>query len=267
MNKLPELAKLEAIARDAASKHIMPLFGNAERRFKSDKSVVTEADLATQQALYKSLKDNWPEFGFLAEEMTAEEQKQHLQNNEQGLWIVDPLDGTSNFAAGIPYFAISIALIVNGKVRIGLVYDPNRNEAFSATDSTPSQLNGTAIAEVAAKVATPEKLSQCIGVVDFKRLPAELATKIATRQPFSSQRSFGSVALDWCWLAAHRFHVYLHGRSNIWDYAAGDLIFRQAGGHSCTLDNEAVFYPDVTPRSAVAALDEKHFESWKAFLA
>ena len=262
MKQLPDLAKLEAIAREAASTHIMPLFGHSQRHYKADKSVVTEADFATQQQLQKALKSNWPEFDFLAEEMSADEQKRHLQNHEQGLWIVDPLDGTSNFAAGIPYFAISIALIIKGKVRVGLVYDPNRDEAFTATDSTPALLNGSPI----PKVTAPEKLSQCIGVVDFKRLSGNLAAKIATRQPFSSQRSFGSVALDWCWLAARRFHVYLHGRSNIWDYAAGDLIFRQAGGCSCTLDDEAVFVPDVTPRSAVAAMNEKHFEEWKSFL-
>ena len=262
MYQLPDLAKLEAIVRDAASSNILPLFGNTQRRYKADKSVVTEADLATQKALQNSLKANWPAYDFLAEEMTVDEQKQHLQNHEQGLWIVDPLDGTSNFAAGIPYFAISIALIIEGKVRLGLVYDPTRNEAFSATDCSPALLNGWPI----AKVAAPEKLSQCIGVVDFKRLPADLAAKIATQQPFSSQRSFGSVALDWCWLAAQRFHIYLHGRSNIWDYAAGDLIFRQAGGFSCTLDGEDVFIADVTPRSAVAAMDKQHFENWKAFL-
>jgi myo-inositol-1(or 4)-monophosphatase len=262
MNQLPDVATLEVIVRDAASTHIMPFFGHAQRHYKADKSVVTEADFATQQYLQESLKANWPQYDFLAEEMTAEEQKQHLQNHEQGLWIVDPLDGTSNFAAGIPYFAISIALIIKGKVRLGLVYDPNRDEAFSATEHTPALLNGIEI----PKVNAPEKLSQCIGVVDFKRLPGELAAKLATQQPFSSQRSFGSVALDWCWLAAHRFHVYLHGRSNIWDYAAGDLIFRQAGGYSCTLEGDQIFVADVTPRSAMAAMEEKHFESWKAFL-
>ena len=105
-----------------------------------------------------------------------------------------------------------------------------------------------------------------MGMVDLKRLPGELIERFAVASPYRSQRSFGSVALDWCWLAANRFHVYLHGRSNIWDYAAGELIFRRAGGHSCTLAGEPVFQPTVKPRSAVGALDEQHFQTWAKFL-
>ena len=76
--------------------------------------------------------------------------------------------------------------------------------------------------------------------IDFKRLDGPLATRLATEIPYASQRSFGSVALDWCWLAAGRCHIYLHGRSHLWDYAAGELILAEAGGYSCTLDGEPV---------------------------
>jgi myo-inositol-1(or 4)-monophosphatase len=87
-----------------------------------------------------------------------------------------------------------------------------------------------------------------------------------TDTPYASQRSFGSVALDWCWLAAGRCHVYLHGRSNIWDYAAGNYIFEAAGGHAATLQGEAVFTAALTPRSSVAAVDRPLFEAWSAWL-
>ncbi len=256
------MEELVAIVRNIAADQLMPHFGQISRQYKADKSIVTAADIATQKALISELKKRWPDFDFLAEEMSAEQQEQQMSQAESGLWIVDPLDGTSNFAAGIPYFAISIALYYKGEVRLGLVYDPNRDEAFTATDTRESTCNGHPL----EPSDSPAKLSRAIGVVDFKRLPAELATRLVTEQPFSSQRSFGSVALDWCWLAANRFHVYLHGRSNIWDYAAGELIFRQAGGHSCTLDGEAIFRPSVRPRSAVGALDKDYFRQWTAFL-
>ena len=103
-------------------------------------------------------------------------------------------------------------------------------------------------------------------MVDLKRLPAGLIEALATAPPYRSQRSFGSVALDWCWLAAGRCHVYLHGRSNIWDYAAGNFIFDTAGGFSTTLQGEAVFTPALTPRSSVAAVDRSLFQAWTAWL-
>ena len=262
MMNLPGINELIEILRKTAQQQLMPHFGQISRQYKVDRSIVTDADLATQASLQQQLESRWPEYEFLAEEMTAEQQAQRMADHSTGLWIVDPLDGTSNFAAGIPYFAISVALYIKGKIRLGIVYDPNRDEAFSATDTGEASLNGAAL----KPADTPAKLAQCIGVVDLKRLTPELATRLVTQQPFASQRSFGSVALDWCWLAANRFHVYLHGRSNIWDYAAGELIFRQAGGISCTLDGDAIFHPSVAPRSAVAAMNRDHFEQRANFL-
>jgi myo-inositol-1(or 4)-monophosphatase len=102
--------------------------------------------------------------------------------------------------------------------------------------------------------------------VDFKRLSPALATRLVGELPYASQRSFGSVALDWCWLALGRGHVYLHGRSNIWDYSAGNYIFTMAGGYSCTLDGENIFIDDLQPRSSVAAVDKKLFHEWTEWI-
>ena len=97
---------------------------------------------------------------------------------------------------------------------------------------------------------------------DKLRLSPGLATKIVSEIPYASQRSFGSVALDWCWLAMGRGHVYLHGRSNIWDYAAGHFIFKKAGGRSCTLEGESIFINELTARSSVGAVDDALFKEW-----
>ena len=112
------------------------------------------------------------------------------------------------------------------------------------------------------KKAADVSLDKCTALIDFKRLDSELAARIASTPPYSSQRSFGGVALDWCWLAAGRVHIYLHGKQNLWDYAAGLLIFNEAGGRSCTLQGEPVFDFSLKPRSAVAALDDKLFGAW-----
>jgi myo-inositol-1(or 4)-monophosphatase len=109
-------------------------------------------------------------------------------------------------------------------------------------------------------------LKNCIAMVDFKRLKPELAATLAAHQPFGSQRNFGSSALDWCWLADGRFHVYLHGGQKLWDYAAGCLILAEAGGKALTLDGEEVIAPGLLPRSVVATLDLELYQIWTAWV-
>ena len=245
----------------AAQEELLPRFARVERQHKRDGSVLTEADLAVQSRLAAQLQQQWPETVFLGEEMTAVEQADLLASG-QPVWCLDPLDGTSNFAAGIPFFSISLALLQQGKVLLGMVYDPVRDECFSASPEQGAQLNG----EPLRVKQTGLELKQTTALIDFKRLEQDLATRLVTAIPYASQRSFGSVALDWCWLAAGRCHLYLHGRSNIWDYAAGNMIFHAAGGYSCTLEGDAIFTHSLTPRSSVAAVDQSLFAAWTAWL-
>jgi myo-inositol-1(or 4)-monophosphatase len=198
----------------------------------------------------------------LGEEMSEAVQQRHLSQGRP-LWCLDPLDGTSNFTAGIPYYSISLALIENGKVDLGVVYDPVRDELFHADLSSPAMLNGVPIKALGSgDPQSQPDLKQSIALVDFKRLDAELAARLAVSPPYKSQRSFGSVALDWCWLTTNRVNVYLHGRSNIWDYAAGHFIFQRAGGYSCTLDEEPIFEANLKARSCVAAVNGQLFDEW-----
>ncbi len=261
MTTLPSLDSLRPLVINCARDELLPRFKQVARRFKSDGSIVTEADLAVQQRLASQLRARWPHIRFLGEEMASDEQTRLLAG-EDPLWCLDPLDGTSNFASGIPFFAVSLALLQHGRVVLGLVYDPMRDECFGADASGAAWLNGQPLQLENSGL----ELQHCIAVVDFKRLPAELAGRLATARPYASQRSFGSVALDWCWLAADRGHVYLHGRQNLWDYAAGHFIFQRAGGHACTLDGEDVFTPSLTPRSALAAGDAALFQQWRSWI-
>jgi len=256
-----EFRALCAEIRTVASEELVPRFARVERGVKADGSFVTEADLAMQQRIETYLEEHWPEISFLGEEMPADEQKRLMQSGNP-YWCLDPLDGTSNFAAGIPYYAVSLALISDGRTRMGIVYDPNRDECFTALPDGGSFLNGQAL----KTKATGLKLNQTTALIDFKRLPTELASRLVTERPYASQRSFGGVALDWCWLAAERCHIYLHGKQNIWDYAAGLLVFIEAGGSAVNLDGTPLFVNALVPRAAVGAGDPELFEAWKTWL-
>jgi len=255
------LRTIQEIVVPAAREELLPRFARVERRRKDDGSVLTAADLAMQERVARQLLQHWPDTVFLGEEMSAAEQAQLLAS-DRPVWCLDPLDGTSNFAAGIPYFCMSLALLQQGRVTLGMVYDPLRDECFSADRAQGARLDGAPLKVPASGL----ELRQATALVDFKRLQPELAVRLVTEMPYASQRSFGSVALDWCWLAAGRCHVYLHGRSNIWDYAAGNFIFEAAGGYASTLQGEPVFTPALTPRSSVAAVDRPLFNAWSAWL-
>jgi len=204
------------------------------------------------------LRERWPSIDIVGEEMDEASQQQAMQHEHSGIWCIDPLDGTSNFAAGIPYYAVSVALLCEDEVKLGVVYDPSRKECFTAARGQGACLNGVPLKSQQPSVL----LAQSTALVDFKRLPAGLAKRLAAEPPYQSQRSFGAVALDWCWLAAGRCHVYLHGKQKLWDYAAGSLVLQEVGGQAVTLQGENVFAPTLQPRSAAAALDAELFRQW-----
>lgn len=244
-----------------AKQEVLSRFEKVGFETKADGSLLTEADTQMQIQTQAFLEQNWPEFAFLGEESPAAEQNAAMQS-KQGCWILDPVDGTSNFASGIPFFAVSLGLMIDSKIVAGLVYDPARDELFSARTGQGAELNGKPLTANTAKT----ELSQCSGIVDFKRLSPTLATNLAQKAPYSSQRSFGSVALDWCWIAAGRGQIYLHGAQQIWDYAGGWIILEEAGGFSATLEEEVVLYPEVVKRSAVAATSKQLFAEWQAYI-
>jgi len=254
--------RLRAIISRAAEEELLTRFNRVTSDFKADGSVVTQADLAMQKRIRDELSGLFPQYGFLAEEMDSKHQERQLEYAAQGLWILDPLDGTSNYAMGIPYFAVSLALIQDRNLQFAMVYDPSRRELFHAKAGEGAWLNDQRL----GTTPPPTPLAKGIGLVDLKRLPKELAQRLADSPPYASQRSFGSVALDLCWVAAGRVHVYLHGRHNLWDYAAGHLILRESGGHFVTLQGEKTTPLDTQPRSTAAALDRSLFREWCAWL-
>lgn len=256
--------RMRAIARQ----HM--LSGASSVETKADGSWVTAVDHAVQAAVQSWLAQQFPSVGFLGEEMTEEEQSvawADCLSGTRSLWVVDPLDGTSNFRAGFPVYSLTLALLNRGRVEAGLVYDPVRDELFHARRDAGAFLNGT---RLDVRPLPEIALARCLATVDFKRLPKALACRLASEAPFGSQRSIGSVALDWCWLAAGRIQVYVHGKQKPWDYAAGQLIALEAGVESAQLDGTRDV-PDavlaLAPRSAVAAVSPTLMDAWLAALA
>lgn len=243
----------------------MSRFESVSADIKADGTLVTAADLAIQQRLQRELATHWPQFALLGEEMGMAEQQDLLASPGPGLWCLDPLDGTSNFAAGIPFFAVSLALLSDGVAQLGVVYDAVRDECFSALRGQGAWLNGHRL--LAPKI--PAKLSEAMAMVDFKRLPAALVRALAERAPYRSQRSFGSVALDWCWVACGRCQVYLHGGQRLWDYAAGQLILDESGavgGLLSEYQGEWLDGCELTPRIAVAATHASLLAQWRDWI-
>lgn len=265
MFSIEELRRLEALIATAASEELIPRFRRVEARHKADGSLITEADLRMQARVLDELASHWPGFELLGEEMDAQQQKQLLDHSLRGLWVLDPLDGTANFASGMPFFGVSVALLAGGQVLAGVVYDPVRDESFSALLGQGAWLNG----EQLALADSPRRLREAMAMVDLKRLPGELIERFAIASPYRSQRSFGSVALDWCWLAAGRVQVYLHGGQKLWDYAAGSLVLAEAGGiGGLFLDYAGTPVEDLNlaPRIAIAATGEALFAEWDGWL-
>jgi len=262
---LPSIEALTRIVREAAREELLGRFSGVQRETKADGSLVTAADLAMQRRMREALAQRWSEIKFLGEEMSTQEHAVLLNEAAQhDLWCLDPLDGTTNFAAGVPYFAVSLALLREGKSEIGLVYDPVRDECFSARRGAGAQLNGRPLG---ARMPSASTLAHAVAGIDFKRLPGPLAARLAAEPPYASQRNFGASSLDWCWLADRRFHIYLHGGQRLWDYAAGSLILTEAGGDSVTLRGEPVFTLDVGPRSVIAAHDATLLDEWSRWIA
>ena len=249
------------VVTSIAQTEIMPRYLKVARQHKADGSLCTEADIATQAALAKELPRIAP-CPVLGEEMPSELQKERWHEGAGGLWCVDPIDGTSNFVNGLPYFAVSVALMREGRSVLGVIYDPVAGEVFYAEKGKGAFLNGE---RLPIKEYSPD-LRHCMAGVDLKRLRSKLAEQLASDPPYSSQRNYGASTLDWCYAAAGRFDVYLHGGQKLWDYAAGSLILEEAGGTMCTLNMDAFWDDNVWQRSVIAALNPDLFKAWKAWV-
>jgi myo-inositol-1(or 4)-monophosphatase len=256
-----DLIAVQDIIRLATEHSLSVYYTRSTADYKSDGSIVTEADLMLQQSLTTALAERYPAVLMLGEEISESAQLDALRNGDD-FWCLDPIDGTTNFHATMPLFSVSLGLISDGEVVMGIVYDPNRHEFFGAIRNQGLWING----ERVERPTQPQRLEDCVAFVDFKRLHAAVGSKLVQQQPYKSQRNIGTCALEWAWLAAGRANLLVHGREKIWDYSAGVLLNREAGGVSETFDGEPVFKLSLKPRSVIAASHPELFAKWASVL-
>jgi myo-inositol-1(or 4)-monophosphatase len=260
--KLPVSDDIAPLVRDAARRILLPGFGRSTHKRKADGSLVTSADLTMESALGETLNAQWPEIAFVSEEMEEAPRAAALCETGTPYWCLDPLDGTTNYVSGFPLFAVSLALVLECRVRLGIVYDPVRDELFRADRGRGAWVNRRPMSSPKPRADARTR----IAIVDLKRLPRALRRRLVEETPYASQRNLGVCALEWAWIAAGRADVYLHGAQKIWDHAAGTLLLEEAGGRAATLDGEPVFDGSGAPRSVCAALRPEIFDAWQAWL-
>jgi myo-inositol-1(or 4)-monophosphatase len=193
--------------------------------YKNAINLVTDADRAAEQCVIDYIGTRFPTHRFLAEERGRVE-----GTPSPYLWIIDPLDGTTNFAHGYPAYCVSIGLEYNGHCILGVIFDPSRNELFTATENHGAYLNGQPLQ--VSRTSTLDRSLLVTGFAyDIRETSRNNLDHFAT---FSLQaqgvRRTGSAALDLCYVAAGRFDGFWEVRLNPWDMAAGAVIVQEAGG-------------------------------------
>jgi myo-inositol-1(or 4)-monophosphatase len=209
-------------------------FGEVEHlqvSLKGPANFVSAADHRAEEILFTELAAARPGYGFL-----GEEGGRRAGTDETHTWIVDPLDGTSNFLHGIPHFAISMALEREGMIVAGLVYNPISDELFTAERGKGAFLNNQRL-RVAARKRLGDAIIAC-GLPHLGRGDLALGNReLAAVQPkVAGLRRFGAAALDLAWIAAGRFDGYWERALSPWDIAAGLILVREAGGFVTDLD-------------------------------
>jgi myo-inositol-1(or 4)-monophosphatase len=242
------LARAIDLAREAGEL-LRSGFGSVDTvEHKGVIDLVTDFDFRSERLLVDGLRRSFPEDPILAEEGGGA--------GGDRRWLIDPLDGTTNFAHGLPQFAVSIAYAEDGAVRLGVVYDPMREELFDALEGTGARMNGQAL-----RVSQTAELDQSLLATGF---PYDIRTHPVTNLNHFARlalrslgvRRLGSAALDLAYVACGRFDGYWELRLSPWDWAAGLLLVREAGGRVTSLDGGMdVFRP---PTSIVASNGHIH---------
>ncbi len=211
-------------AAKAAGEVLRNGFGqHQEVKYKGEVDLVTKADENAEQTIKGILQETFPHYGMLAEESGS------LEGEGDTRWIVDPLDGTTNYAHGVPVFCTSIALEKDSEVVLGVVHDPVANEIYAAERGSGATLNGEPI--LVSHTDEPIRALLATGFpYDRNEVPValEIFGQFALRT--QSMRRLGSAALDLCYVAAGRLDGYYERGIKVWDIAAGVLILREAGG-------------------------------------
>ncbi len=213
MNSISANLNVMIKASEKASKSLIRDFGEVENlqvSVKGPLDFVTNTDIKVEKILIEELTKSKKNFSILSEETGFIKNK-----DNKNIWIIDPIDGTSNFLHGIPHFAISIALQSENEIVSGLIFDPIKNEMFYAEKNNGSYLNNKRI-----RVSKKKEINKCLFATNGKKF----------KNTNLHNRKSGSAALDMAYVAAGRYDGYFQENLNLWDIAAGLILIKEAGG-------------------------------------
>jgi myo-inositol-1(or 4)-monophosphatase len=231
MNPTPrELLKVCDLAARAGAEQLLAWKGRFQARQKAPRDLVTDADLAAEKAIRAVIAAHFSDHGILGEEAPTPEEL-----DRPYCWVVDPLDGTVNYAHGNPCYGPSVAVASRGKLLAGVVYDPERDECFAAAAAEGATLNG-----VPMSVSSERAVENALAAVSFPTVVTADAPDVRaflTAAPVClAMRRTGSAALNLAYVACGRFDAHWAYEINPWDSAAGVLLVQEAGGVATAWD-------------------------------
>ena len=230
MNSISPNLNLMIKACEKASKIIIRDFGELENlqvSKKGPKDFVTKTDKRVEKILIEELSKSKKNYSFITEETGK-----IINKNKDIFWIIDPIDGTTNFLHGVPHFAISIALKYEEEIVAGLIFDPIKNEIFYAEKNNGSFFNNSRV-----RVSNKSILEDC--------LFASNNEGVKLIYPKLNLRNTGCAALDLAYVGCGRFDGYFHNKINLWDIAAGKIIIEEAGGRVNDISNFQINNIDI----------------------
>ena len=230
MNVISPNLNLMIKACEKASKIIIRDFGEIENlqvSKKGPKDFVTKTDKRVEKILINELTKTKRNYSFITEETGK-----ILNKDKETFWIIDPIDGTTNFLHGVPHFAISVALQKNNEILIGLIFDPIKNEIFYAEKNNGAYFNNSRV-----RVSNKVNLDDCLFATNNDG--------IKFLHPKLNLRNTGCAALDLAYVGCGRFDGYFHNDINLWDIAAGKIIIEEAGGKVNNVNNFKINKIDI----------------------
>ena len=209
-------------ARVAGQEIVKRLPQERDIHSKGFRDIVTDADVAAQEKLAAVIRAHFPQHGILSEEGLT-------PGDQATIWVLDPVDGTTNYAHHYPCFSVSIGVVQDGEPIVGVVYDPVREHVFCAERGAGALLNGERL-----RVSQTDEMIHALVSLDFARAPDQRAAQMAAMVNLSRHihtfRSSGSAALSFCYVAAGWLDAYFHFTLSPWDVAGACLILHEAGG-------------------------------------
>ena len=248
MNSISPNLNVMIKACEKASKVIARDFGEVENlqvSKKGPKDYVTKTDRRVEKILIEELGKVKKNYSFITEESGIIENK-----DKDSFWIIDPIDGTTNFLHGIPHFAISLALRVNNEIRTGLIFDPIKNEIFYAEKNNGAYFNNHRV-----RVSKKINLEECLFASNNEGVNYA-SSKL-------NLRSTGSAALDMAYVGCGRFDGYFQNNINIWDIAAGIIIVSEAGGKVSEINPKN--FDNINIKASSSTIYEKMLEKLDKF--